>query len=119
MRIVRANERVERQMTGPLFTAAVTSQSMPEATGEQFNGAYITFPDGVRNKLHRHSSDQVLIVVSGRGSVATEKEQFALAEGDIVVTPAGEIHWHGAVEGASMTHITITAAGSTTEQIEP
>jgi len=35
-----------------------------------------------------------------------------------VVIPAQENHWHGAPDSTAMTHITVTAKGSQTEQTE-
>jgi quercetin dioxygenase-like cupin family protein len=100
----------------PLFTGRT---SMRTAADEgQFRVAYVTFFDGVRNKLHTHSTDQVLIITEGKGLVETEGERVELDEGDVVVCPAGEKHWHGAAPGSTMTHITITGAGVKTEQLE-
>jgi quercetin dioxygenase-like cupin family protein len=113
MKVIRSADRPQREVERPLFTGIVTMQAaVDEDEGAQFNIGYVSFPEGVRSKLHRHTTDQVLIVTKGRGMVATEHEQVAISEGDIVHTPAGEQHWHGAVAGSAMTHIAITPAGS-------
>ena len=101
----------------PLFTGK-TSIRTAVAEGE-FRVAYVTFAEGVRNKFHVHSTDQVLIVTQGKGLVVTEDEQVEVEEGDVVFSPAGEKHWHGAAPGSDMTHITITGGGGTTDQVEP
>lgn len=101
-----------------LFTGPATSQGMVDGKEAQFSVAYIHFPDGVRNKFHTHTGDQVLIVTAGRGMVATEDVEHAIAEGDVALIPAGEKHRHGAVAGSSMTHVSILPAGSKTEQLE-
>ena len=88
-----------------------------EPTG-QYNVSFVTFEPGVRTKWHTHSSDQVLIVTRGRCSFATDHEQVEIGAGDVILTPAGEKHWHGAAPGTAMTHISITAAGSETIQVE-
>lgn len=100
----------------PLFTGK-TALRTAAAEGE-FRVAYVTFSEGVRNKFHVHSTDQVLIVTQGKGLVVTGDEQVELGEGDVVISPAGEKHWHGAAPGSTMTHITITGGGGTTEQLE-
>ena len=101
----------------PLFTGK-TAVRVAADEGE-FRVAYVTFFDGVRNKFHIHSTDQVLIVTHGKGLVVTEDERVELNEGDVVISPAGEKHWHGAVPGSDMTHITITGGGGHTDQLEP
>ena len=59
-----------------------------------------------------HNCDQVLIVTSGSGMVATEHERREINVGDVVHIKAGERHWHGAKADTTMGHITITLAGS-------
>jgi quercetin dioxygenase-like cupin family protein len=119
MRVVHSGELREEEMTGALFTGPVKARvALSEEEGAQFNIAYVHFPDGARSRFHRHTTDQVLIVTSGKGVVATEDEQVALSEGDIVHAPAGEKHWHGATAGSAMTHISITAQGSDLELLE-
>jgi quercetin dioxygenase-like cupin family protein len=100
----------------PLFTGKTSVRTV--ADEGQFRVAYVTFGEGVRNKFHVHSTDQVLIVTQGEGLVVTEDEQVELHEGDVVISPAGEKHWHGAAPGSNMTHITITGGGGTTAQLE-
>ncbi len=50
--------------------------------------------------------------------MATDNETLTVAEGDVVLIPARENHWHGAPDSTAMAHITITVAGSQTEQTE-
>ena len=52
------------------------------------------------------------------GKGAALRTGFQNVEGDVVVIPAGENHWHGAPDATSMAHITITVKGSQTEQTE-
>ena len=72
----------------------------------------------LRNKFHKHSGDQILIVTDGTGTVATDNESLTVTEGDVILIPAGENHWHGAPDATSMAHITVTVKGSQTEQTE-
>jgi quercetin dioxygenase-like cupin family protein len=120
MRVFRLSELPERAVnsTSQLFTGPATSQRVLSSNEAQYNVAFIHFAEGVRNKFHTHSSDQLLIVTEGRGMVATESEEIDLRPGDIAHIPAGEKHRHGAVPGSTMTHISITAAGSKLEQLE-
>jgi quercetin dioxygenase-like cupin family protein len=83
-----------------------------------FNFAIVAFDAGSRNKFHKHSGDQILVITEGTGKVASDDEVIEVSEGDVVVIPAGENHWHGAPDGTAMAHITITVKGSQTEQTE-
>jgi quercetin dioxygenase-like cupin family protein len=120
MHVTRQSDVPERVVStnAALFTGPARSQTMVAGKSEQFTVAYIHFPDGVRNKFHTHTNDQVLIVTEGRGMVATEKREEPLATGDVAHIPAGEVHRHGAVPGSSMTHVSILPAGTKTEQVE-
>ena len=83
-----------------------------------FNFGIVAFDAGSRNKFHIHSGDQILIITEGTGKVASDTETLTVSEGDVVLIPAGENHWHGAPDATSMAHITITVAGSQTTQTE-
>ncbi len=83
-----------------------------------FNFGIVAFDAGSRNKFHKHSGDQILIITQGTGKVVSDAETLTVSVGDVVLIPAGENHWHGAPDATSMAHITITVAGSQTEQTE-
>ena len=108
-------------MTGGLMTGTqVYLQSMWESgESKNFNCAVIEFSAGSRNKFHKHTDDQILVITQGTGKVATDHEVITVTEGDAILIPAGENHWHGAPDSTSMAHITITVYGSPTEQTEP
>jgi quercetin dioxygenase-like cupin family protein len=104
----------------PLFTGGpVTRQTLltPEMS-DDFNLAVVNFSAGARNKMHIHSSDQVLFVTAGKGIIATESRQEVISPGDVVHISAEEKHWHGATPDSAFSHIALTAKGSTTTQVE-
>ncbi len=109
------------EMTGGLMTGTqVWRQAILDpADSNNFNFAIVAFDAGSRNKFHKHSGDQILIITEGTGTVATDNEVVTVNQGDVVVIPAGENHWHGAPDDTSMAHITVTVKGSETEQTEP
>ena len=76
------------------------------------------FEAGARTKFHKHTGDQILIITEGTGSVGTDDETLTVVEGDVILIPAGENHFHGAPDATSMGHITIQKQGSVTEQTE-
>jgi len=58
---------------------------------------------------HRHSLGQTLFVTEGEGFVqARGGRLIRIRPGDIVVTPPGEWHWHGATPEHFMTHLALT-----------
>jgi len=40
----------------------------------------VNFGRGVRNKFHSHDYEQILIVIEGKGIIATEKEKVITAD---------------------------------------
>ena len=112
---------IEAEMTGGLMTGTQVYRQSILQTGESsnFNFAIVKFSAGSRNKFHKHSGDQILVITEGTGKVATDNETLTVTEGDVVLIPARENHWHGAPDSTAMAHITITVAGSQTEQTEP
>jgi quercetin dioxygenase-like cupin family protein len=103
-----------------LFTGEVFRQEIVgPADSQSFSFSIVNFTAGSRNKFHQHTSDQILIVTEGTGVVATDQEEKTVTSGDVVLIPAGENHWHGAPGDTPMSHITIQAKGSQTQQNEP
>ncbi len=119
MKIINIKKITKQHLGPPLFTGKVIRQSpVTDNEGSQLSIDYIHFPKGVHNKFHKHSNDQVLIVVKGRGIVATKNKQYQLKKGDVVWSPAGEVHWHGAAPGYNFTHISVTKAKTSLIQVE-
>ena len=86
------------EMTGGLMTGTqVWRQGILEGEdSNNFNFGIVSFDAGSRNKFHIHSGDQILIITEGTGKVANDSETLTVTEGDVVVIPAGENHWHRA-----------------------
>jgi len=119
MKIVKMGSVPKEAATSALFTGNVTRQAVfAPGDSSNFNFGIVSFSAGSRNKFHKHSGDQILIVTEGTGKVATDTETVVVNEGDVVMIPAGENHWHGAPDGTAMAHITVTVNGSQTEQTE-
>jgi len=120
MKVLKPDEIPAESANSPLFTGGpVTRQPLltPEMSNN-FNLGVVNFSTGARNKMHIHSSDQVLFVTAGKGIIATETYQETITIGDVVHIPAEEKHWHGATPDSSFSHIALTAKGSTTTQVE-
>ena len=111
----------EDATNAPLFVGGkVTRQPLVDReVSDYFNFGLVSFAAGARNKFHTHTSDQVLFVTRGTGLVASRSEQIEVHEGDTILIPRGEEHWHGATADSDFTHISLQSADSPTTQIEP
>lgn len=68
----------------------------------------VSFADGARTRLHRHSSRQVLIFVHGEGFLEEEGQpDQSLSAGDVVVCAPAVPHRHGARAGSDCVHLAI------------
>jgi len=99
--------------TNEIFEGQAETQSPVGDEARDLRLTEVTFKSGARNRLHSHTTDQILIVTAGLGVVATERDEREIGPGDIAFIPAGERHWHGARPGQDMTHWAITGAGKT------
>ena len=73
------------------------------------SGGHVTFEPGARSAWHTHPAGQILIVTSGTGWVQEEGGgKREIKPGDVIWTPPGVKHWHGATATNSMSHIAIT-----------
>ena len=121
MHVVKADEGSSAERTGePIFEGQVWARPLTSAeTSEHLNSAVVQFAAGARTKMHTHTSDQLLYVVSGIGKVATSDEERVIATGDVAISPAGEPHWHGAGDtGSPMVHVMVVRSDSKTEVLE-
>ncbi|SJM29870.1 (R)-mandelonitrile lyase [Mesorhizobium delmotii] len=85
-------------------------------------GGLVEFTPAARSYWHTHPAGQTLIVTAGAGWVQEEGgEKIAIKPGDVISTPPGVKHWHGAAAESSMSHIAITPArdGNVVEWLEP
>jgi quercetin dioxygenase-like cupin family protein len=115
--VVKIADVPKERAIGPLFTSAEVFTQPLSPEGSQFASRVVTFGAGTRNKLHTHSSAQVLIVTQGKGFVATESEQREVIVGDVIFFAAGEPHWHGAGPDSEFAHIYVTLAGASGHQV--
>ena len=112
MKVIKANQVPKEATTSPLFIGNVARQQVtkPGDSGN-FNMGIVHFSAGSRNKRHKHTTDQLVIITEGAGVFVNDHETFPVTVGDVVIVPAGEDHWHGAPGATPMSHIAITAIG--------
>lgn len=86
-------------MVDPLFAATANTRA---------TGGHVTFEPGARSAWHTHPAGQTLIVTSGIGWVQQwGGERREIKPGDVIWTPPGVKHWHGATATNGMRHIAI------------
>jgi quercetin dioxygenase-like cupin family protein len=120
MEIRRASEGETTERTeNAIFTGSrVFGRSVIDRS-EHLSGAIVSFDAGARTVMHRHTSDQLLYIVSGIGKVGTAEGEYVVSSGDAVLIPAGENHWHGAGDtGSPMSHLTVMRADSQTTLLD-
>jgi quercetin dioxygenase-like cupin family protein len=120
MKVIKPEAVPKEAANSPLFTGgSVTRQALVTSDmSDDFSINVVNFAPGARNKMHIHTSDQVLFVTAGTGIIATETEQEVITTGDVVHIHSGEKHWHGATPDSAFSHIALTAKGSQTTQVE-
>ena len=117
MKVVRKREAPKQDATdGPIFFGGKVYRQpiVGNDVSDYFVFGIVGFAAGARNKLHSHTSDQILFVTEGKGIVATEREEIEIQGGDTAFIPAGEHHWHGATSESDFAHIALMAADNET-----
>ena len=106
--------------SGPVFTGQVHRRPITgESNAKRLYLGLVKFSPGARTKWHTHSFEQGLVILEGKGIVASEKDgERVVTPGDVVVFDLGEKHWHGATNLTGMAHIAINLAGQN-EVLEP
>ncbi len=118
MKKSKISEVPKESAASALFTSDDVYRQPLAPDSTDFNASVVGFGHGVRNKFHTHTSDQLLIVTHGQGVFATEGEQVEIEPGDVIFSPGGEKHWHGADGEHDFAHITVTRKDSVTTQHE-
>ena len=110
----RKDAELSRQ-TRDIFTGEVNMAPIVEdGKGERLIMNLVSFSPGARTKWHRHTFEQGLVIVEGKGIVATEEQENVVVPGDVVYVQPNEKHWHGGTESTGMAHIAINQQGETT-----
>jgi quercetin dioxygenase-like cupin family protein len=79
---------------------------VPERDYPRMRVNVVRFAPGARTAWHCHPGGQTLYVTEGRGLVQSRGGQtIEIRPGDVIYTPPGEWHWHGAAPNHCMTHI--------------
>lgn len=94
----------DENFTGTVYVEPVFDARAPFVV----NAGMVTFLPRARSNWHSHPAGQMLVVTDGTGWVATRKGQrIVMNAGDVIWTPPGVEHWHGATDGSSVSHYAI------------
>jgi quercetin dioxygenase-like cupin family protein len=97
--------------TGPAdtFTGQVSVKPLFNPNAVRTTGsAEVTFTPSARTAWHTHPAGQTLIVTTGSGWIQQwGGPKLSIKPGDVIWTPPGVKHWHGANDTTTMTHIAI------------
>jgi quercetin dioxygenase-like cupin family protein len=68
----------------------------------------VHFTPGARSAWHSHPVGQTLYVTEGTALLGTRDGTLIVARpGQVIYTPPGEEHWHGAAPDSFMTHLAL------------
>lgn len=85
--------------------------------------ATVRFTPTARTNWHSHANGQALLITEGAGVLVNRDGQVLhVRQGDMVWTPPGEEHWHGAGTDTLMGHVAILNGvnnGDGTTWLEP
>ena len=94
----------ERAYTGTAVADTLIAPTDPS----RVMAVTVTFEPGARTAWHNHPAGQYLIVTSGVGWVQERGgKKREVHPGDVVWTPPGVFHWHGATPTNSMSHLAV------------
>jgi quercetin dioxygenase-like cupin family protein len=107
--IMRSGSQPSAKGPAEYFTGSVRIDPLFQANDpSRVSGASVTFEPGARTAWHTHPAGQTLVVTAGTGWVQQEGgEKQEIKPGDVIWTPPGVKHWHGATATNGMTHIAI------------
>ncbi len=108
--------KAQRESSANIYVTGGASQLERLISAQTEGGvtlALVHFTDGAITNWHTHPGEQVLLVTAGQCRFGNEDGEGGVAEtGDVIHFPPGERHWHGAVAGGDMTHLSVTTVGA-------
>jgi quercetin dioxygenase-like cupin family protein len=112
LEILRAHTQTRSRGPAENFTGTVHIESrFVRAEPSRLGGARVSFDPGARTAWHTHPLGQTLVVTEGIGWVQIQGGvKLEIRPGDVIWTPPGVKHWHGATTEHAMTHVAIAEA---------
>jgi 4-carboxymuconolactone decarboxylase len=109
MEISKNGSRVINIGSSDFFTGRVHVEQLAKgADPARVSAGKVTFEPRARSAWHTHPLGQILIITEGCGAVQSWGEPLQVVHaGDVIWTPPGVKHWHGALPNSKMTHIAV------------
>jgi 4-carboxymuconolactone decarboxylase len=109
MQISKNGSRTVNVGSSDFFTGKVLVEPLAQgADPARVSAGKVTFEPGARSAWHTHPLGQMLIITDGCGAVQCWGQPLQIVRaGDVIWTPPGVKHWHGALPSAGMTHIAV------------
>jgi quercetin dioxygenase-like cupin family protein len=123
MDIIKAGSSPSSKGTAENFTGGAIITPLFKANDHlRASAGSVTFEPCARSRWHTHPAGQILVVTAGVGWVQEwggKKQE--IRPGDVIWTPPGVKHWHGATVTSPVTHIAIQEAvdGRVVDWLEP
>jgi quercetin dioxygenase-like cupin family protein len=110
MEVTHTETRTAAELFPADFSGVVTVTQIVAATPHlSASAAEVAFEPGARTAWHSHPGGQTLFV-TGHGWVQERGgRKIDVKAGDVIWTPPGVEHWHGATSTEPMTHVAIQA----------
>jgi quercetin dioxygenase-like cupin family protein len=91
--------------TGDVYIDAIHAR---KAEPSRLACGWVHFTPGARTAWHSHAVGQTLLITEGMALLGTRHGRVIVAwPGQVVYTPSGEEHWHGATPENFMAHIAL------------
>lgn len=111
MKIIKPKSGKKSLGSGEYFTGSVHLTALVESEEQScscLSCFSVTFDPSARSAWHTHPRGQLLIVTEGIGLIQEwGKPVQKIEKGNVIWTPPGVKHWHGATPSSSMTHMAI------------
>lgn len=123
MNVVRNGEQASIMGAPGTFVGnARIDPLFPARAPSKVSAGAVTFQPSARSVWHTHPLGQTLVVTAGMGWIQQENgEKIVIKPGDVIWTPPGVKHWHGATATTGMSHMAIQESqdGKNVEWLEP
>ena len=110
MKHVKSLEITTKPAPANYFTGTVWIEPLSETDILEVQVFRVTFEPNARTAWHTHPKGQTLVITSGNGLFQKRGEAVqTMQQGDVIIIPALEEHWHGASPNSLMQHLAIQA----------
>jgi len=107
--ITPSTARAKTRGPAQAYTGAANADTLISPTdSSRMMAVNVTFEPGARTAWHNHPAGQYLIVTAGVGWVQERGgHKREIHAGDVVFTPPGVAHWHGATPTSALSHLAV------------